>query len=123
MSIRSTAVQWLKNAHGVDSGIICTSKFYIPGESWTKKAAWWIEIDKLVVEESPLQKVHFLCEKEPGERDFHYLQLPGSYLLENQKELYIRSNNRYSMFLSAEQGNLFQDERGKGAVTFGQFLV
>ena len=66
---------------------------------------------------------HLLCEKEPGGINFHYLQLPGSYLVENQKELYVRSNNRYSMFLSAEQGNLFQDERGKGKVTFSQFLV
>ena len=123
MSIRSKAIQWLKNAHGVGSGIICASKFYNPEESWTNKTAWAFEVDKSVVEKAPLQKVHFLCEKEPGERDFHYLQLPGSYLTENKKELYVRSNNRYSMFLSAEQGNLFQDERGKGKVTFGQFLV
>ena len=87
------------------------------------KVAWAFEVDKLAVEKSPLQKVHLLCEKEPGGKDFYYLQLPGSYLVENQKELYVRSNNRYSMFLSAEQRNLFQDERGKGKVTFSQFLV
>ena len=123
MSIRSAAVQWLKNAHGVDSGIIRASKFYSPEESWTNKVAWAFEVDKLAVEKSPLQKVHLLCEKEPGGINFHYLQLPGSYLIKNQKELDVRSNNRYSMFLSAEQGNLFQDERGKGKVTFSQFLV
>ena len=123
MSIRSTAVQWLQNAHEVDSGIIRASKFYSPEESWTNKAAWAFEVDKSVVEKSPLQKIHLLCEKEPGGKDFYYLQLPGSYLVENQKELYVRSNNRYSIFLSAEQRNLFQDERGKGKVTFSQFLV
>ena len=123
MSIRSTAVQWLKSSHGVDCGIMCTSKFYGPEESWTNKAAWAFEVDKSVVEKSPLQMVYLLCEKAPGIRDFHCLQLPGSYLIENQKELYIRSNNRYSMFLSAEQENLYQDERGTGKVTLGQFLI
>ena len=123
MSIRSTAVQWLQNAHEVDSGIIRASKFYSPEESWTNKAAWAFEVDKSVVEKSSLQTIHLLCEKESGQNDFHYLQLPGSHLVENQKELYVKSNNRYSMFLSAEQGNLFQDERGKGKVTFSQFLV
>ncbi len=123
MSIRSTAVQWLKKVHGVNSGMVCTSKFYIPEKSRTKKSAWWIEIDRSKLVTTSTQVLHFVCEKEPGQRDFHYLQLPGSYLIKNQKELDVRSNNRYSMFLSAEQGNLFQDERGKGKVTFSQFLV
>ena len=96
---------------------------YNSEESWKNKVALAFEVDKSVVEKSPLQKIHLLCEKEPGGINLHYLQLPGSYLVENQKELYVRSKNRDNMFLSAEQGNLFQDERGKGKVTFGQFLV
>ena len=70
MAIRSTAVQWLKNAHGVDSGIIGASKFYSPEESWTNKAAWAFEVDKSVVEKSPLQKIHLLCEKNRGKEIF-----------------------------------------------------
>ena len=78
-----------------------------------EQSAWWIEIDRSKLVTTSTQVLHFVCEKEPGQRGFHYLQLPGSYLIKNQKELDVRSNNRYSMFLSAEQGNLFQDECGK----------
>ena len=124
MSIRPIAVQWLKKVHGVTDGIACTSKFYIPGESWTNRAAWAIEVDRSKVVMLPSQIVHFVCEKGPGSSDFHYLRLPGSYLIENQSKLDVRSdNNRFSIFLSAEKENLFQDERGDGKVTFRQFLV
>jgi hypothetical protein len=68
--------------------------------------------------------VYFVCEKAPGKEDFHYLRLPGSYLLENQNKLDIRhEKNKFSMFLSAEKENLFQDERGEGRVAFSQFSV
>jgi hypothetical protein len=124
MSIRPMAVQWLKKAHGVTDGIVCASKFYVPDESRTKKSAWWIEVDRSKIFMSPSQIIHFVCEKGPGSSDFHYLRLPGSYLIENQSKLDVRhDNNRFSIFLSAEQENLFQDERGDGKVTFGQFLV
>ena len=124
MNIRTKALQCLEEAHGAIDGIVCTSKFYVPQKSRTRKSAWWIEVDKSKVAMSPSSMVHFVCEKAPGEEDFHYLRLPGSYLLENQNKLDIRhEKNKFSMFLSAEKENLFQDERGDGRVAFSQFLV
>ena len=124
MNIRTKALQGLEKAHGAVDGIVCTSKFYVPQESRTRKSAWWIEVDKSKVSMSPSSMVCFVCEKAPGEEDFHYLRLPGSYLLENQNKLDIRhEKNKFSMFLSAEKENLFQDERGEGRVAFSQFSV
>ena len=124
MNIRAKAIQWLKREHMDYNGIVCTSKFYVPGKSRTRKSAWWIEIDQSKVAASPSSIVHFVCEKAPGEEDFYYLRIPGSYLLENQNKLDIRhTKNKFSMFLSAEKQNLFQDERRKGGVEFSRFLV
>jgi len=124
MNIRPEALQWLKKEHGVNTGILCTSKFYVPEKSRTHKSAWWLEVDRSKIEMSSSQMLHFICEKAPGINDFHYLRLPSGYLIENQNRLDIRHDkNRFSMFLSAEQENLFQDERGEGKVQFGQFLV
>jgi hypothetical protein len=124
LNTRTKALQWLEQAHGAIDGTVCASKFYIPQKSRTRKSAWWIEVDKLKVAMSPSSMVHFVCEKAPSEEDFHYLRLSGSYLLENQDKLDIRhEKNKFSMFLSAEQENLFQDERGEGKVSFSQFLV
>jgi hypothetical protein len=124
MNIRTKALQGLGKAHGAVDGIVCTSKFYVPQKSRTRKSAWWIEVDKSKVSMSPSSMVYLVCEKAPEEEDFHYLRLPGSYLLENQDKLDIRRDkNKFSMFLSAEQENLFQDERGDGKVSFSQFLV
>jgi len=124
MNIRTAGVPWLQKEHGVSGGTICVSKFYKPHESWTKKAAWAFEIDRSKIEIFPSKIVHLVCEKEPGKRDFYYLRVPSSYLIEDQSKLYIRQgNNRFSIFLSAEEENLFQDERGEGRVAFSQFLV
>lgn len=124
MSIRSIGVPWIEKTHGIKGGIICVSKFYNPDKSWTKKAAWAFEIDRSKIATTFSQFVHLLCEKNPGEIDFYFLRVPSSYLLENQSKLYIRENkNRFSIFLSAEKENLFQDERGEGKVKFSQFSV
>ena len=33
MNIRAKAIQWLKREHMGYSGIVCTSKYYVPGKS------------------------------------------------------------------------------------------
>jgi len=124
MSIRPKGIQWLATEHGVTDGIIKVSKFYVPKESWTKKAAWAVELDASKVDMAPSETLHLVLEKTPGENAFHYLKVPSNYLIENQAKLYvIQSKNRFSMFLSAEQDNLFQDERGEGKVSFSQFTA
>lgn len=98
------------------------SKYYVAGESWTKKPAWAFEIPLEVVE-AAIGEVELTCQV-PGDNGRYTLLVPASYLQLHESELYLRRDrNSISIFLSAVSGSTFIDQRGTGGVPFGQFLV
>jgi hypothetical protein len=126
MSIRATALKWLRRWHSSASGTVRTSRFYPASLSWTKAPAWAFQVPLLDVIESPHAYVHLLCQKSDVADDFHYLKVPCSYLLSTKDKLFVYSipgGDAISVFLGAEGDEEFRDARGKGRVTFRQFLV
>jgi len=55
--------KWRDCDTAVIFGIIKVSKFYVPKESWTKKAAWAVELDASKVDMAPSETLHLVLEK------------------------------------------------------------
>lgn len=130
MSVRSAALRWLASAHGVRDGDIFTSRYYPAAESWTGREAWWVQVPVHRVEALGAGVVHLVCEAapgaagRPGARAFHYLRVPAAYLRARLADLDRPGDGRVvSLFLSAEPGARFRDERGAGRVAFAEFAV
>lgn len=124
MSVRSAALRWLAATHGVRDADIFTSRLYPPAESWTERAAWWVQIPVHRIAAIGTGAVHLVCEAHVGGHGFHYVRVPAAYLREHLAVLDVPGDGRaVSLFLSAEPDSLFRDERGPGRVQFAQFAV
>lgn len=123
MTVRASALRWLAATHRVRDGDIFTSRFYPAAESWTARDAWWVQIPVHRVDALGERTVHLVLAARPGESDaFHYLAVPASYLRAHLAGLDAPGDGRLvSLFLSAEPGDAFRDERGPGKVPFAQF--
>ena len=122
-TVKSDAVAWLASNFGVRSKSTYASKFYVPENSWTKRAAWWLEIPASALQSPDSSEVHLLCQKAPDDTVFHYLKVPVGFLRANLTRLAVRERDQISLFLSAEPGDAFVDQRGRGRVNFIDFLV
>ena len=122
MSIRSKALQWYEAKYGGLELPIYTSKFYRPEESWPKKAVWWPMIPIETIGSKKHSYVNILCQVAPGKNDFHYLKVPATFLNENLKKFHILQG-KIALYLSADPGRLFVEERGEGKLDFNIFLV
>lgn len=119
-TIRAIALEWAKMKFGKLSSPAYCSKYYESPESWTGAKAWWIQLPLRSIVKNT--HVFFLLQKSPDVNDFYCLTVPTSYLKENDSGL-ARLGNKINLFLSAEEGRLFQDQRGQGKVGFEQFAV
>ena len=118
VTLRSQAQRWL-SARKVPSGHLVTSKRYAPGESWTKEKAWWIQIPWSAVRAGKL--IHIVCEVEPGSGDFRHLQVPAAFFLAHEQDLGTLQPDKINLFLAADPGIEFQDQRCPSRVSFAQF--
>ncbi len=119
-TIRTKALEWAKMKFGTLSAPKYCSKYYEPDKSWTGAKAWWIQVPVKSIEKNT--HVCFLLEKSHNNNDFYCLNIPTSYLEENDLGL-AKLNNHINLFLSAEEGHRFQDQRGQGRVRFKQFVI
>ena len=117
-TLRSKAQRWL-SARRVPRGHLVTSKRYAPEESWTKAKAWWIQIPWSAVRAGKL--IHIVCEAEPDSRDFRHLQVPAAFFVEHERDLATLQPDKINLFLAADPGIEFQDQRGPGRVSFARF--
>ncbi|HMJ46561.1 MAG TPA: hypothetical protein VK498_04495 [Ferruginibacter sp.] len=124
MTITSKARSWFSSHHKQPpNSKTYTSKFYTPGESWSKAKVWWIEIPLTTINQNDIEFVNLICQKKPNnENNFHYLKVPVHFLRDNMQNFHVRQE-KISLYLSAEPGQLFKEERGHGNVHFDQFLV
>lgn len=98
------------------------SKYYISEESWTRCPAWAFEIPLAAVE-ADCGDVELRCSKPDGE-DYYRLIVPLHYFKGHLGQLYRREDHQtVSIFLLAEAGRTFIDQRGSGKLAFGQFFV
>lgn len=123
MSTRSEALQWLKSQYGAVDGPVCTSKFYEAEESWTKSRVWWLQVPVRYIEEDSTDDIHLLCRAPLNGQAYHYLKVPAAYFREHRSKLGFTNESLINLHLSAEPGNMFEDERGKGKLSFRSFLV
>jgi hypothetical protein len=96
-----------------------TSKRYGPEESWTREKAWWIQIPWSAVRAGKV--IHIVCEREPGSGDFRHLQVPAAFFLEHERDFATLQPDKINLFLAAETGIEFQDQRGPGRVSLAGF--
>ena len=121
-STRKRAIAWLEDHYGPQEGIIHTSKFYKPYESWPKKRLWWIELSIERMSKSCEKYVHFVCQKENTLKDFYYLKVPIDFLKVYADQFFFRKPKKcFSFYFSAEPDTLFKELRGKGNVDFSNF--
>jgi hypothetical protein len=124
VSIRKDAIIWLKKNVGVVSERqIFASKLFTPGESWTNKSAWWIQIPEERITSKEFTHLYLLCQTAPASQEFSVLRVPVSYFHQNLSRFAKIGKGRINLFLSAEPDNLFEDERGSGKIIFASFLV
>jgi hypothetical protein len=120
-TIKAEAVRWFASKFGMKNPMYA-SKFYVPEKSWTGQSAWWFEIPERIIETPKLAEIHLLCQVAPDAKDFHYLKVPVEFLNKEKPNLCVRKNNKLSLFLSAEQNEMFVEKRGGKQVGFGQLL-
>jgi len=120
-TIKADAVSWLASKFGVKSGDIYASKFHVPEKSPTRSSVWWLEIPLRIIEAQSSIVVHLVCEAAPDAGEFHYLEVPVEFFRKQLSNLDMRDKDKVSLFLSAESGDLFSDQRGKGKVSFSHF--
>ena len=123
MSIRPDAIRWLNEHYGRDlHRHVYTSKFFTSEESWPKKAVWWITMPVTNLIEEINDDIFFLCQVAPSSQDFYMLAVPARFLQEHLENFDIVGDT-LSLYLSAEQGSLFKECRGKGNIDFTEFCV
>jgi len=120
MAIRNNALKWFKEYYGESSIPIYTSKLYLPEESWTKSEVWWLEVPLDVVNSTKNDHIVLLCEISAEANEYYLLKVPLSFLQENMDRLYKREN-KLSLYLSAQEDDIFIDLRGEG-VDFISFV-
>ena len=120
-TIKAEAVRWFASKVGMKNPMYA-SKFYVPKKSWTRQSAWWFEIPQRTIETPKSAEIHLLCQVAPDSKDFHYLKVPVEFLKKEKLNLSIRKNGKLSLFLSAEQDEMFVEKRGSGKVSFGRLL-
>ena len=123
MSIRSKAITWLATHHKATSGPVVTTKYYPPERSWPKKHVWWPTITIQKIDTTTEKYINIVCEKLPGSNDFYYLKVPVKFFKDHLKAFHIVKDKTISMYLSADENNLFEEIRGTGRLDFGQFLI
>jgi hypothetical protein len=98
---------------------ILTSKVYPPEKSWTSRWSWWHQVPaKKLIGDSTLLLV---CEARA--RGFHLLVVPQVWLRDHRDQLYTEeATDRITLYLSAEEPDLFQDMRG-GRLNFSVWRV
>lgn len=121
-TIRAAAVRWLASKFGDTGNTVCTSKFYIPKKSRTRQAAWWLEIPLRAIETPKSNAIDLVCEVAPGADEFYYLKVPVKFLKKELIKLCVRKNDKVSLWLSAEQDEMFVNLRGSGRIGFVRFL-
>jgi hypothetical protein len=118
MTLRSAALRWLADRN-VKGGHVVTSKLYAPHESWTKAKAWWVQIPAAPIETARL--IHIVCEAETGSSQFRHLAVPPEFLQSHLDDFATIGDNKINLFLAADEGIEFQDQRGSGRVSFAEF--
>ena len=108
--------KWIENPD-----LVVVSKKYNAEESWTGRAVWWFDIPVEKVESNPDQIYYLLCEKE--NREFHILQVPNQFFIENMDKFEVRYNHKIRLHLEVEKDNCFVDQRGQGEVNFSSYLM
>lgn len=128
MTIRSSALRWLAATHGVRDGDIFTSRHYPAAQSWTGRAAWWVQLPVHRLEALGERPVHLVCQAAPGAPAagagaFHYLRVPARVLRERLAGLDRPGDGTVvSLFLSAEPDGRFRDARGPAQLDLAAYL-
>lgn len=118
MTIRSDALRWLA-APKISGGHVVTSRRYAPEKSWTKEKAWWIQVPAAAVREGEF--IDIVCEAEPGTRQFRHLRVPAKFFADHLDDFATIGDDKINLFLSADAGLEFEDQRGPGRISFAQF--
>ena len=118
MPIRTEAIQWLASRR-IFGGYVVTSKRYAPHESWTMEKAWWIQIPSEAVRSGG--EIHIVCQADVGTKPFHHLRVPATFFVEHLDQFATMADDTINLFLSAEEGHEFEDQRGPGRVSLAAF--
>jgi hypothetical protein len=65
--------------------------------------------------------VHIVCEAEKGSSQFRHLAVPAAFFANHLDDFATIGEDRINLFLAAEDGIEFQDQRGSGRISFAKF--
>lgn len=118
MTLRADALRWLADRK-VAGGHVVTSKLYAPDESWTRETAWWIQVPAAAIKNG--ETIHILCEAVPGTKKYRHLAVPAEFFQQHLDDFAMIGEDKINLFLSADEGLEFEDQRGPGRVSFADF--
>lgn len=129
MSIRSQALEWLDQKHGItpDGHYIRTSVLHHPGRTRIQFKAWWFEIPIQRVLDASDGFIHMVGELDVGLKQFIYLRVRTEFF-ENNKDRISQRVNRgvplYAFHISAEDDESWlRDKRKSNGLDFSPFLI
>jgi hypothetical protein len=124
MPLRDEALTWLKSIGRSINEPFRVSKYYPANESWTGTPAWWFEFPEILITNSTHSHLNLLCQSSVGVKEFRHLRIPVSFFTEHRGFLGFREpEKKYSLFLSADPQNIFQEVRGEGKIKLADFEV
>lgn len=119
---RKNGIDYLREKiEGDLPSLISASKLYEADESWTGNPAWWFDLTIDKISQNEDKEWYLLCEVY-GDK-FHIFRVPNKFLLDHIKAFETKYNDAIRLHLSAEESNLFVDQRGQGKIDLSEFLL
>lgn len=119
MTIRSTAKDWLRLHHPMESSHeVRSSKYYIDHE------LWFFTFPATFFGDKKSGYVNILLQDRIDPGEFHYLRVPFAFFRQNKSKFDVRSKgDKFDLHISAKAGSWLTDERSSPGVKFAEFEV
>ena len=122
--IRKEALQWFRSKFDDMNARVCSSKFYLPQESWSKSRVWLFQIPLEPIYSPGGHTIYLVCENHLEGEPFICLKMSSLFFLQNLKSFDVdEKSKKLRIYLSAEAVDMFTEVRGKGKVDFKSFLI
>ena len=124
MDTRKSGLEWLRKKGRATDERVAVSKYYTSDEAWPRTPVLWFEFPTDSATKDRFGFLNLLCQFATNSPEFHHLRVPMGLFLACKHHLGLREKEeKFSLYLSAEEPRLFRELRGGGQIEFGVFRV